>query len=52
MRQSIKAKAWQSLQIIQAAGQREATMLSVLHQSDDQEVMNELRPSRQSLSRQ
>ncbi|MNO82370.1 hypothetical protein D3C76_736430 [compost metagenome] len=52
MRQSMKAKAWQSLSFIQAAGQREATMLSQLHQSVEREMMNELRPSRESLSRQ
>ncbi|MNP24490.1 hypothetical protein D3C76_1172530 [compost metagenome] len=52
MRQSMKAKAWQSLQFIQAAGQREATILSHLQQSDDREIMNEVKPSRQSLSRQ
>ncbi|MBA9088282.1 hypothetical protein FHR92_004778 [Fontibacillus solani] len=52
MRQSRKAKAWQSLQCIQAAGQREATILSQLHQADDRDMMNELKPSRESLARQ
>lgn len=52
MRQSIKSKAWQSASLIAMEGQREAVMLSRQEQSDERELIRELKPAGQFLPRQ
>lgn len=51
MRQSIKSKAWQSVPLAAIEGHREAMMLSRQHQSDERELIRELKPAGQFLPR-
>ncbi len=52
MRQSIRSKAWQSAPLVEIEGQREAMMLSRQQQSDERELIRELKPAGQFLPRQ
>lgn len=52
MRQSIQSKAWQSAPLVEIEDHREAMMLSRQQQSDERELIRELKPAGQFLPRQ